>query len=95
MDYMSFGKAIEALKDGKKVTRPGWNGKGMFLIMVPATTDAVLREGTPYHTALASSGKTTVTINSHIDMFTAAGEFQPGWLASQADMQANDWLVAE
>ena len=36
---MNFGKAIEALKDGKKVTRSGWNGKGMFLYM---TTGSVV-----------------------------------------------------
>lgn len=33
---MTFGDAITALKDGKKVTRPGWNGKGMYLeLQVP------------------------------------------------------------
>lgn len=31
---MNFGKAIEALKQGKKVARKGWNGKGMFLYYV-------------------------------------------------------------
>ena len=34
---MNFGEAIEALKQGKKVTRKGWNGKGMFLWLKPAT----------------------------------------------------------
>lgn len=33
---MNFGQAIEALKNGKKVARTGWNGKGMFLYYVPA-----------------------------------------------------------
>ena len=27
----NFGEAIEALKEGKKVQREGWNGKGMYL----------------------------------------------------------------
>ena len=35
---MDFGKAIEALKECKKVSRKGWNGKGMFLWLKPATT---------------------------------------------------------
>lgn len=35
---MNFGKAIEALKEGKKVARKGWNGKGMYLWLMPATT---------------------------------------------------------
>ena len=36
---MNFGQAIEALKNGKKVARVGWNGKGMFLYM---TTGSVV-----------------------------------------------------
>ena len=28
---MNFGKALEELKEGKKVCRNGWNGKGMWL----------------------------------------------------------------
>lgn len=30
---MKFGEAIEAMKKGKRVTRKGWNGKGMYLEM--------------------------------------------------------------
>ncbi len=33
---MNFGLAIEALKDGKMVSRAGWNGKGMFVFMRPS-----------------------------------------------------------
>lgn len=32
---MNFGKALENLKEGKKVQRQGWNGKGMFIYYVP------------------------------------------------------------
>jgi Protein of unknown function (DUF2829) len=31
---MNFGQALEALKQGKKVARRGWNGKGMFIYLV-------------------------------------------------------------
>lgn len=31
---MDFGEAIRALKDGKRVARAGWNGKGMWLVLV-------------------------------------------------------------
>lgn len=31
---MNFGEAIENLKQGKRVTRKGWNGKGMFLFLM-------------------------------------------------------------
>lgn len=89
---MNFGHALVALKDGKKVARNGWNGKGMFLILVAGTKDAKLTEGTPYEKALKSN---ITTINPHIDMYTATKEFQPGWLASQTDMLADDWCIVE
>lgn len=89
---MNFGHAVVALKEGKKVSRAGWNGKGMFLILVGGTKDAKLNEGTPYEKALKSN---IVTINPHIDMYTATGEFQPGWLASQTDVLSNDWGIVD
>lgn len=87
---MNFGDAITQLKAGQQVQRAGWNGKNMFLVYIPGTLDAKLKEGTPYEVALNSN---IVTINPHIDMYTATGEMQPGWLASQADMLAEDWQV--
>lgn len=37
-DKMNFGQALEALKEGKKVARKGWNGKGMWVRIVEAAT---------------------------------------------------------
>jgi len=90
---MNFGSALEALKGGMKVARAGWNGKGMWLILVPGTERAELALGTPYHRALndESQGQSHVSINPHIDMYTAQGTMQPGWLASQTDLLADDW----
>lgn len=87
---MNISEAIEAMKFGRKVTRGGWNGRGMFLIYVPGTLHAKLAPGTPYYAAL---GKLVAEIDPHIDMYTAAGAMQPGWLASQADLLAEDWEV--
>jgi hypothetical protein len=87
---MVFSQVLVELKAGKKISRAGWNGKGMWLILVAGTKDAKLNEGTPYEVALKSN---IVTINPHIDMYTAKGEMQPGWLASQTDMLADDWGV--
>ena len=86
---MNFGQAIEELKAGRKVFRAGWNGKGMWLILVPASPDIKPVAGTPYSKAGLEN---EVTIDAHIDMYTAKGSMQPGWLASQADMLADDWL---
>lgn len=88
---MNFGEAIDALKAGHRVSRAGWNGKGMWLVLVPGSR-VTLKEGTPYGEALGDG--TTCTITPHIDMFTATGEMQPGWLASQTDMLAEDWGLA-
>lgn len=97
---MDFGEAIAALKDGKRVARSGWNGKGMFLILVLGTPKANLHEGTPYFEALAAGVPDftgSVEILPHIDMWTTNSEgrraFLPGWLASQTDMLSEDWAI--
>lgn len=92
---MNFGEAIIALKSGKKVAREGWNGKGMFLIYITGTPDCAFKEGSPYYAALddGTEKAPSCNINPHIDMYTATGEFQPGWLASQTDMLSEDWQI--
>lgn len=90
-NMQGIGWAVKTLLNGDKVRRAGWNGKGMYLVYVPPTVDAVMREGTPY----AKAGLETVTIDGHVDMFTAKGTMQPGWLCSQADLLAIDWELAE
>lgn len=95
VDAMSFGHAIEALKAGRKVARSGWNGKGMWLVLVPGTKDVALRAGTPYEKALGDVPP--IEILPHIDMWTTNAQGRramlPGWLASQTDMLANDWTI--
>lgn len=87
---MNFGQAIKALKAGSKVARAGWNGKGMFLVFVPGSHIRAY-QGTAYDRDGIVDDMGEVTINPHIDMKTATGEMQPGWLASQTDMLAEDW----
>lgn len=93
---MSFGLAIEALKQGKRIARDGWNGKGMWLVLVPGTPEAVLRPGTPYH---AATGLESCEILPHIDMWTINAQGRramlPGWVASQTDMLADDWQLID
>lgn len=84
---MNFGQAIEALKAGKKVARSGWNGKGMFLYLVPAGEY-------PARTAVAKSvwGEDgLVPYQAYIAMKTVQGTVVP-WLASQTDLLAEDWV---
>jgi hypothetical protein len=83
---MDFGGALEVLKAGGKVCRTGWNGKGMFLFLVPGSTFTVNRE--PMRSVFGDG--TEINYHAHIDMMTAQGYVIP-WLASQADMLAEDW----
>lgn len=96
-DGLTFGLAIEALKKGLCVARAGWNGKGMWLVLVPGTPVANLQPGTPYAKALP--GTAQCEILPHIDMWTvnASGRraMLPGWVASQTDMLAEDWRIME
>jgi hypothetical protein len=91
---MNFGEALQELKRGNKVARSGWNGKGMWLILVPGTKDAKLKEGTPYHDALQTNH---CEILPHIDMWTVDSNGRqamlPGWLASSSDMLSDDWVI--
>lgn len=90
-DSLDFGQAITALKRGAKVARKGWNGKGMWLILVPGTHRAQIKPDTPYGNALRESA--VIDILPHIDMYTASGAMLVGWLASQSDMLADDWII--
>lgn len=86
---MDFSDALRELKAGKKVARAGWNGKGMWLVYVPGTAGVQVRPDSPYGRA----GVEVCDINPHVDMWTAQGTMQPGWLCSMTDMLADDWVV--
>ena len=95
VENQNFGQAIEALKQGKRVARQGWNGKGMFLFLLPAGTvptkaihDPALREVIEQEIG----GETFEALGS-IRMFTADKKILTGWLASQTDMLAEDWVI--
>ncbi len=91
---LTFGAALEALKDGAKIAREGWNGKGMFLFLLPAGTipktaihDPALKE------VLENNGKDHFEALGSIRMKTADDKILTGWLASQTDMLAEDWVI--
>ena len=88
-EHMNFGQALELLKKGQKVARMGWNGKGMFLFLVPGSTFKVNR---PPLLGIYPEG-TEISYCPHIDMKTADGMVVP-WLASQTDVLAEDWVIA-
>ena len=83
---MDFGQALMALKNGDKVARAGWNGKGMFVFLVPGSNFIVNR---PPLLGIYPAG-TPIRYHAHIDMKTADDQIVP-WLASQTDVLAEDW----
>jgi hypothetical protein len=85
---VGFPTALQAIKDGSRVQRTGWNGKGMFIFLVPGSTFQVNRAPL---LGIFPEG-TTINYHAHIDMKTATGEIVP-WLASQTDILANDWVI--
>jgi len=82
-----FGEAIKYLKRGLKVARSGWNGKNQYVEL--ATNITYVN---------ADSGITNVmhnNIGSKALAFVGTSGVQLGWLASQADMLADDWYIVE
>ena len=82
-----FGTAIKMMKRGMRVKRQGWNGKNQYIELASnisyknAAGDVVNCE----HDAIG---------NKSISFVGTSG-IQMGWLASQADMLAEDWVFAE
>ena len=89
---LTFGMAIEALKAGHRVTREGWNGKGMWLALTHGQT--VLAEGfwNAHNRQFAHDNGGQAEVQPYITMKTAQNKVVP-WLASQSDMLDEDWMV--
>jgi hypothetical protein len=83
---IDFGEALRLLRQGDRVARKGWNGKGMWLMLVPADQWSTSVGPNPH----------SVGDGAHrlpwIAMKTADDGLVP-WLASQTDMLAEDWAI--
>lgn len=90
---MSFGHALFAMEQGARVCRQGWNGKGMWIcIGQGGLTDA--RNFWNEHTkAFAEANGGSAEVLPYLIMKTADNKILMGWLASQSDMLAHDWMV--
>lgn len=89
---MSFGFAIDAMRLEQKVARSGWNGKGMYLYLVPENRYAPTTEAGQ---AIADNHPDgLVPYGAYIAMKTAQDNVVP-WLASQTDVLATDWEIIE
>ena len=82
-EVFNFGKAIELVKAGKKVQRQGWNGKGQY-IELATNISYVNAAGDIINVEHSAIGNKAIA-------FVGTSGVQLGWLASQADMLAEDW----
>lgn len=80
---MNFEAMMTHLKNGERCARSVWNGKGMWIQIVPAGEWAVSSTVLP----------DPLTKPEWIGMCTATNDFIP-WLASQADLLSDDWALA-
>lgn len=86
-DSIPFGLAVEAVKKGKKVKRKGWNGKNQYI---------QLATGISYKSADGEIVNCEHdAIGNQAIAFVGTSGVQMGWLASQADMLADDWVFVE
>lgn len=95
----TFGQAIEALKSGKRVSRAGWNGKGMFIFrQVPSEIN---ESNIPQMTSLPSLVKDefirrggNIRYNNQIAIVYPDNSIY-GWVASPSDVFENDWCILD
>jgi len=89
---MTFGEAIQAMKEGQKVCRAGWNSKGMFIYYVEANKYPA--NGNKKGTMVGVFEDDMVPYQAYIAMKTANNTVVP-WLASQSDMLDTSWEVID
>jgi hypothetical protein len=87
---MTFGLALEALKRGARVARAGWNGKGMFVYLVPAASYPVQTGAAKAHFGEGSM----VPYNAYLAL-KGADDTVSTWAPSGSDALAEDWLIVE
>lgn len=83
-ETFDFGGALDVLRNGSKVARLGWNGKGMWLLLVDQKCAGY---------SVSDDDVDDLRLLPWIGMKTADDGFVP-WLASQTDVLATDWCVA-
>lgn len=96
-ELFGFDKAINHIKSGDCVARKGWNGKGMWVALTPGSSFPAhfAKEGhaASHRADEMSETEYDIALLPHIDMRAADGSMVIGWLASQTDLLAEDWML--
>jgi hypothetical protein len=87
-----IGWAVKTMQDGERVRRTGWNGKNMYLFLVPGSTFTVTADRPMGRACPEMVGK-EISYHAHVDIRTTQGDVVP-WLCSQSDLLATDWELA-
>lgn len=108
MKKLTFGEALDAVKQGKLIAREGWNGKGMFVFMRPADdlpiTVLLGAKSLPKrlkdyyelkHQPIIPESIPKISFTAYLCMKAADDTVVNGWLASQTDMLAEDWCIID
>ena len=85
---MNFSQALEALKTGQRVMRAGWNGKGMFVYLVPAASYPVQTGAAKAHFGEGAM----VPYNAYLAIKNV-DETVSTWVPSVNDCLAPDWVI--
>ena len=93
-ERLSFGDAVAALKEGLRVAREGWNGKGMFLSLVKGRDTDYHVNSEVFGTGNDGNSQDQLPVLDAIYMKTADNKLVP-WLASQTDALAEDWVITD
>jgi hypothetical protein len=100
---LTFGQAIEAVKQGKRISRQGWNGKGMFVFMqVPSE---IAKDIVPKMQSLPQSVKDefqrrfenssgSIYYSNQLALVNPSNLIN-GWAPSVSDALAEDWVVLD
>lgn len=88
MTRMDFGHALALMKQGHKLARAGWNGKGQFVYRVPANSYPAQTDA-----ARATFGE-MVPYSAYYALKNAQNMVAP-WQPSTGDLDANDWMIVE
>ena len=93
MKNLTFSQALDACKEGHRIARAGWNGKGMFVWHMPAITVPAEWCKEPGLKKLAEENGGSIQCNGTLRMYCADKTVTTGWLASQTDLLADDWQI--
>lgn len=109
--FVDFGEARRATEFGLRACRDGWNGKGMFIFERPSdelefrfVTDIVRSIPQTVKDFLIDNNREnyengdtlpTLKFSSYLCLYSANGDIVNGWLPSQSDLKAKDWIILD